>query len=148
MFVTEKKHHATLSEADIEQFLTDRSPALMLIVAYLESGESWTMDKRGTGAEIQLINDLGSLVFEGYAKQYEPVLTSQVLDYIRAGRMIRILDWLDTSPDNKITDFLQRDDVSETFRTRLKTILQILIRAELLNRLFGVYKRKELKECL
>ncbi len=106
------------------------------------------MDRKGSGVEMQLIKDLGDMVFSGSPVRCDPVLTGEVLDYVRAGRMFRILDWLDAHPDNRITEFLRRQDVSETFRHRLKTILHILIRAELLNRLLGPERRKELMECL
>lgn len=140
---------APLTDKDLEQFFSQRGGgALRLIVGYLESGESWVQDKRGSRIDRLLTNDLAERMLAGPSPKVEPVLSGQVMDYLRAGRVFRILDWLDSHPENNVADFLRNEDIPYSFRERLRKMLLILVRGELVERIFLPERQKEILDAL
>ena len=140
---------APLTDADLQRFFSERGGgALRLIVGYLEAGESWTQDKRGSRVEHLLTNDLAERMLAGPSPYAEPVLSGQVMDYLRAGRIFRILDWLDAHPENSAARILTHPDVPFTFRERLRKMILILWRGELLERIFMPERQTEILRAL
>jgi len=140
---------APLTEQDLQRFFSERGGgALRLVVGYLEAGESWTQDKRGSRVEHLLTNDLGERMMDGPSPRADPVLSGQVMDYLRAGRIFRILDWLDAHPDNRVADILTNPEVPYSFRERLRKMILILWRGELIERIFMPERQKEILRAL
>jgi hypothetical protein len=140
---------APLTEQDLQRFFSERGGgALRLVVGYLEAGESWTQDKRGSRVEYLLTNDLGERMMDGPSPRVDPVLSGQVMDYLRAGRIFRILDWLDAHPDNNVADILTNPEVPYSFRERLRKMILILWRGELIERIFMPERQKEILRAL
>lgn len=140
---------APLTDADLQRFFSERGGgAMRLIVGYLEAGESWTQDRRGSRVEHLLTNDLAERMLAGPSPYAEPVLSGQVMDYLRAGRIFRILDWLDAHPENSVAGILTNPDVPVTFRERLRKMILILWRGELLERIFMPERQAEILRAL
>ncbi|MBU2761104.1 type IVB secretion system protein IcmW [Acidithiobacillus sulfurivorans] len=140
---------APLTEADLQKFFAERGGgALRLVVGYLEAGESWVQDTRGSRVEQMLTRDLAERMICGPSPYAEPVLSGQVMDYLRAGRIFRILDWLDAHPDNSVVHILTHPEVPYSFRERLRKMILILWRGELIERIFTPARQKEILRAL
>ncbi len=138
-----------LTEPDLQKFFSERGGgAMRLIVAYLEAGESWVQDKRGSRVEHMLTNDLAERMTNGPSPYAEPVLSGQVMDYLRAGRIFRILDWLDAHPDNSVASILTNPEVPYSFRERLRKMILILWRGELIGRIFMPERQEEILSAI
>jgi hypothetical protein len=138
-----------LTDADLQRFFAQRGGgALRLVVGYLEAGESWVQDKRGSRVEHLLTHDLAERMVEGPSPYAEPVLSGQILDYLRAGRVFRILDWLDAHPENRVADLLTNPEVPYSFRERLRKMILILLRGELIERLFLPERQAEILRAI
>lgn len=138
-----------LTDADLQFFFAERGGgALRLIIGYLESGENWTQDVRGSRVDHMLIHDLAERMVQGPSPYVDPVFSGEILNYIRAGRIFRILDWLDNHPENSVADMLTHPDVPYTFRERLRKMILILWRGELLERIFMPERQKEILSAI
>lgn len=138
-----------LTEPDLQKFFSERGGgALRLVVGYLEADESWVQDKRGSRVEYLLTNDLAERMTNGPSPYAEPVLSGQVMDYLRAGRIFRILDWLDAHPDNRVANILTNPAVPYSFRERLRKMILILWRGELIERIFMPERQEEILRAL
>ena len=138
-----------LTEADLQRFFSERGGgSLRLIVGYLEAGEFWVLDQRGTRVERLLTNDLAERMLSGPSPYAEPVLSGQFMEYLRAGRIFRILDWLDAHPENSVANILTHPEVPFTFRERLRKMILILWRGELLERIFLPERQAEILKAL
>jgi hypothetical protein len=74
--------------------------------------------------------------------------SAAVLNYVRAGRMLRILDWMDANPQNRVADILRHPGLDVAFRERLKKILAILARGKLLEMMFNERSCDEMTRAL
>ena len=138
-----------LTEPDLQKFFSERGGgALRLVVGYLEAGESWVQDKRGSRVEYLLTNDLAERMMNGPSPYAEPVLSGQVMDYLRAGRIFRILDWLDAHPNNSVANILTNPEVPYSFRERLRKMILILWRGELIERIFMPERQEEILRAI
>lgn len=138
-----------LTEPDLQRFFAERGGgALRLVVGYLEAGETWVKDTRGSIVEGMLTRDLAERMISGPSPYAEPVLSGQVMDYLRAGRIFRILDWLDAHPDNSVAYILTHPEVPYSFRERLRKMILILWRGELIERIFTPERQKEILRAI
>ncbi|MEY2341413.1 hypothetical protein AB4090_04795 [Acidithiobacillus sp. IBUN Pt1247-S3] len=125
-----------LGKAALERFYRERDGALPFLIACLEEQEDWILDSRGTPIEGILIRGLNERMQARPPVDREPEETAMVLNYLQAGRMLRILDWLDQREENTITRWLENPDIDPAFRNRLQRLLGILARGALLQKLF------------
>lgn len=137
-----------LSAKDLDNFFSDRDGALPYIIAYLEAGEDWVLDKRGAPLEGLLISELGERMLAPPPVDSNIQESAEVLNYVRAGRMLRILEWMDANPENKIADILRHPDLDIIFKERLKKILAILTRGKLLEMMFNEKSCNEMGKAL
>lgn len=140
--------HAILSARDLETFYDERDGALKYIIAYLESGEDWVLDHRGAPLEGLLVSGLGERMLGPAPVDDDVNESASVLNYVRAGRMLRILDWMDSNPENHIAGILQHPNLNAAFRERLKKILAILARGKLLETMFNEQSCEEMAAAL
>lgn len=137
-----------LSVRDLDEFFSDRDGALPYIIAYLEAGEDWVLDRRGAPLEGLLISELGERMLAPPPVDSDLNESAEVLNYVRAGRMLRILEWMDANPENRIADILKYPGLDVAFRERLKKILAILARGKLLEMMFNEKSCDEMTKAL
>lgn len=90
-----------LSEAAVQEFWEVRSPVLHRIFYAMENVENWTLDSNplvmealvNLGDKLDIAESMGVLPRESLASMGEEVLG--VLAYIRTGRAMRLLGWMD-----------------------------------------------------
>lgn len=134
-----------LTQEEVRKNFSERSPVLMAIITYLEGSEHWTVDRRGSAFEHDLMR-LGDRIS---ASAPPPVIdidtdedeqTRILLNYIQAGRMLSILEWLSDNDNNSelliraIT--MHEDQNSLSFSERLRVMFLIMGRAEMLHKIF------------
>lgn len=120
--------------------IIDRHPSLRIIFQWLESGEDW-VDSRveNLPVTIALLNAVSQ-------ESESPLMPDRVaghaanaMNAFHASLVITLIDWIDRNPSNDIGKLFLADDaeVSESFRQRLRLILLVLLRADLINLFFN-----------
>lgn len=137
-----------LGKAALEKFYAERDGALPFLIACLEEQEDWILDQRGTPIEGILVHGLNERMQARPPIDKQPEETAEVLNYLQAGRMLRILDWLDQREENQIAKWLENPDISESFRNRLQRLLAILVRGALLQKMFSEENVKLLSDAV
>lgn len=137
-----------LSKKEVREFLAARSESLSAVIAYLESGEYWVLDGKGSLVDISLQQLNSSILSPAPPPLYDPVETGYVLNYLCAGRTVRLLEWLEANPSNRVSELLTNPEIDDAFRMRIRTLFKILTKAILLHTLFGPARQAEILECL
>lgn len=137
-------NESPLCAAQIEKFL-ERSETLNLLLSYLQQSEDWIADHPGSVIEGLLIEDLGKRMLD--PDPPAPVdrnETAQTLTYVSAPRILRIHDWLDATPHNRVAAMIEDPDVDPIYKSRLKVLFSILARAMVFHHVFDEKRRQEI----
>lgn len=142
------RNPSALSDVGVQAFLS-RSPVLESLMAYFEAGEDWTLDTPGSGSDALLISDLGERMRDpAPAPSVSRAVTAEALTYVRASRVLRIHDWLDNTPENSVVAIIGDEAVNPIYRKRLSTMLSILARGMVFNKIFNAQRRAEILEAI
>lgn len=133
-----------LSESAVQQFWEIRSPVLHRIFYAMENVENWTLDSNplvmealvNLGDKLDIAESMGVLPRESLVDMGEEILG--VLAYIRSGRAMRLLGWMDaTIPGYAATlTELAKKLGEQDFARLLFDRLQAVERLQLLKEIF------------
>jgi len=118
--------------------LMERHTALKFITGWLERGEDWVVDPK---TNIDIFSKLSDMMDDVSPKVdiSDANIASNVLNALNASAVLAIIDWIDTNPDNDIGEYFLSDHsgASDSFKRRLRHMLLIFLRAELLSLFFN-----------
>lgn len=146
-----------LSQEEVRKNFNERSPVLMAIITYLEGSEHWTVDRMGSSFEHDLMR-LGDRISASAPSPVIDIDTNEdeqtriLLNYIQAGRMLSILEWLSDNDNNSelliraIT--MHEDKNSLSFSERLRVMFLIIGRAEMLYKIFCPERQAQIINAL
>lgn len=117
--------------------MMNRHPALLFIMTWLESNEDWVLPDHDVADAIEpLIDIMGDPPPDMDMRDAE--LASVVMNAIKASSVMILIDWIDQNPAHDIgAMFLSSEStVPDSFRYRLRHILTVFLKTELLTLFF------------
>lgn len=125
----------------LDKPIIGRHPSLNFILAWLERGEDWVVPPEVTRAALApLVPRMERPPPPLSATQV--VQAADVMGSIHARYVLALLDWIDGEPGTDIGAlFLDNPALPDEFRRRLKHLLLVLLRGDLLPLFFSVEHR-------
>lgn len=116
-----------------------RHPSLPLVLAWMESNESWAFDNQEIQDDLDPIVALMESMTTPVLSHDDARIASNVMEAVHASAVLLVIDWMDRNPDNSIGDlFLSKESpVSDSMKQRMRHMLLILLRADLLSKFFN-----------
>lgn len=117
--------------------MLSRHPALLFVMTWLESNEDWVLPDDEVFRAIEPLLDFMTEPPPGM-DSLDAELAAVVMNAIRASSVMILIDWIDQNPDHNIGEmFLSSEStVPESFRYRLRHILTVFLKTELLTLFF------------
>ncbi len=137
-----------LGDSGLAAYFASRDGSLPFLIGCLEEQEDWILDYAGSPMEGVFLRGMNERMMSAAPIDSNPAETAVVLNYLRAGRMLRILDWLDHRKENNIVNWLDDENLPASFRERVRRLLAILARGALLQKLFDMESSMELERTL
>jgi len=116
-----------------------RHPSLSLVFAWMESGESWALDNLDIQDDFDPIVELMESISTPVLTFDDARIASNVIEAVHASAVFLVIDWVDRNPENDIGElFLSpQSQSSDAMKQRLRHMLLILLRADLLSKFFN-----------
>lgn len=134
---------------DNAENILKRHPSLRHIITWLEAGEDWVVPKEMANKSLLPVIEHMKTTSPPAIDQYDAKIAAAVMNAINASSLLMILDWLDANPETDVGAlFLDDATLATSFRSRLRRILLILLRGELLYIFFGPEHRKWIEQRL
>jgi hypothetical protein len=117
--------------------MLNRHPAISFIMAWLEINEDWVLSDDEV---IDTLKPLTKFMIEPPPSMDECDIESSsvVMNAIKASSVMVLIDWIAQNPDHDIGAMFLSDEspVSDSFRYRLRHILTVFLKTELLTLFF------------